>query len=85
MSEKKHKAKPTAEYSLQFYWDRHKTINILETSNMTEGRSFKDIKELDLTYFAMKIADSELLDENDKKNFGRFCHKYLDQRAKNNL
>ena len=75
---KKYKSKSYAEYSLQFWFDRKGTPNLLETSNMRKGRELKDIGSWNMHLFGSRIAASKLLDKEDKKMFAEFCKAYLE-------
>ena len=61
-----------ATYSIQFWFD-YGTGMLTETSNPKKGQELKMMGIHNMGIFARKIAESELLDDEDKKVLRHFC------------
>lgn len=81
----KYKCKLYSTYSLQFWFDRRGTPCLTTTSNPSEEKELKDITFSDMNIFGMHVADSKLLDEEDKNMLEVFCKSFLSQIKSNKL
>ncbi|MFA6550887.1 MAG: hypothetical protein WCT36_06085 [Candidatus Gracilibacteria bacterium] len=66
-----------ATYSIQF-WFEHGTGMVTETNNPKKGQELKTMGLFNMDIFARKIAESDLLDNEDKKVLRYFCKKFCD-------
>ena len=66
-----------ATYSLQFWFD-FGTGMVTETSNPKKGQELKTMGYANMDIFAQKIAESDLLDNEDKKTLRYFCKMFCD-------
>ena len=62
-------------YSIQF-WFEHGTGMVTETSNPKKGQELKTMGLHNMYIFAEKIAESNLIDDDDKRVLRDFCWKY---------
>lgn len=72
----KYKCKLYSTYSIQFWFDR-RGARLTTTSNPSEGKELKDMTCIDMYLFGTYIANSKLLDKEDKKMLKVFCEKFL--------
>ena len=84
----KHKAYPDALLSLQFHKDGNGRPIFSITSNLTKKRHLDDsFTQLSYPKFGRELAQTNLLNEQDKLTLDLFCQSYLVHRnqRKNNI